>query len=225
MVQSAERDLRLDIGVPVLIGEPLHSDSTGWLRYGAEFITWTRLRSEGNFKFPVETLDYWFGLYASYQFLPSGIETRLRIAHISSHLVDGSADASGMLSPKPFVYSREFAEILVGYTAGWFRPYAGATMIWATQPGNPNPVVPQVGMDVQMPLYGRWFLRCGYDFKLIGVDGTYAPANAAQAGVFYAVMKGSGVLISLYGYSGRSMHGMFYTFRDEYVAAGFQFVL
>lgn len=225
MVQFGERKLRLDIGVPVTLGEPVHSDSDGWLRYGAELMTWTRLRSEGNFKFPVETIDYWFGLYASFKLMPIGIESRLRVAHISSHLVDGLADTGGTLSRKPFVYSREFAELLFGYTAGWFRPYAGATAIWATQPDNPNPFVPQVGLDIQIPLSARWAFRGGYDVKLIGIDGTYAASNAAQAGVFYAMMDGRGILINLYGYSGRSMHGMFYTSGDQYLAAGFQLIL
>lgn len=225
MVQFGVEKLRLDIGVPILLAEPVKSDSTGWLQIGGEFMTWTRLRSEGNFKFPVETIDYWFGVYTSYQFLPSGLEARLRLAHISSHLADGAADKAGTLNPTPFVYSREFVELLFGYTVGYARPYVGATYMWTNQPDRPNAITPQVGVDIRIPINDDWQVLGGYDLRLIGIDGVYAASNAAQLGMLYNMINGHGILVSLYGFSGRSIHGMYYTLYDSYIAAGFQFIL
>lgn len=225
MYMIDDERLRLDIGASVDIAEIVNDSSTGRITIGADFMTWTRLRSETNFKFPVETVDYWFGVNGQWSTVDGLWSARGRIAHISSHLVDGLANDSATLVPAPFVYSREFIEMLVAWRP-WsvLRPYAGATFIWATQPDAPDPVVPQAGIDARIPLGGKWHIYAGYDLKLIGIDGTYAAANAAQAGIFYDLWHGRGLMLSGYGYSGRSMHGMFYTGYDEYVAVGIQVI-
>jgi hypothetical protein len=223
MVQFGEADLRLDIGASLDLLEPLARDTSGeWLTVGADFMTYTRLRSEGNFKFPVETVDYWFGLNTKWQVPSSPLHARLRIAHISSHLVDGLADSTATISPKPFVYSREFAEVLIGWHLGSLRPYAGFTAMWASQPKTPERFWPQAGIDAVIDLGSAWSVRAGYDWKLIGIDGAWAPQHAAQAGLAYTPWKGRGLALNLYGYDGRSMHGMFYTSFDSYIGLGLQ---
>lgn len=88
---------------------------------GADLFTYTRLRREGEFHFPVETIDYLFGLNAGYKVvareilptynykIPGGGDSidvsqtrqgkifyeygiRFRLSHISAHLVDGKYD-------------------------------------------------------------------------------------------------------------------------------------
>src|SRR5205823_6124554 len=63
--------LRLDIGASfdmLTLYEPVeqahHYYYHTQLTLGADFFTWTRLRSTGNFKFPVEAVDYYFGVNA-----------------------------------------------------------------------------------------------------------------------------------------------------------------
>ena len=216
MYQFDDERLRLDIGASIDIYE--WGDTTNAQRFsvGADFMTWTRLRSETNFKFPVETIDYWFGV--NFKGEIDGWQGRVRLAHISSHLVDGLADQSGTLSPAPFVYSREFIELIASRNFGVLRPYVGATLMWATQPDDPNPVIPQAGVDLRWWIGPQFQVRGGYDLRLVGINGTYAAANAAQLGVFFEAWNGRGVMLSLYGYSGRSMHGMFYQGYDAYGA-------
>ncbi len=223
MVQFGDNTLRLDIGASIDLNELVRDSVTGWLRVGTDVMTYTRLRSEGNFKFPVETTDFYFGLNATWSAPQSPLHARLRLAHISSHLVDGYADTAGVFSrQRPFVYSREFAELLIGWTYSGFRPYAGITYIWARQPRRAEPLIPQVGVDVRMPITSFLELRGGYDWKLIGIDGVYQPAHAAQLGVFAEMWNGRGILVSAYAYDGRSMHGMFFDQRDSYIGLGFQ---
>ncbi len=225
MAQPSEKHLRLDIGASVDVWEAFHTDTQGWLRLSADFMTYTRLRSDGNFKFPVETTDFYFGVGGGYAFAGSPLQLRLRIAHISSHMVDGLADTAGTIAnPKPFVYSREFAEALLGVHVGSFRPYAGVTYVWARQPRSADPFIPQAGFDARFDLGAGFQIRAGYDWKLIGVNGTYQTAQAAQAGVFTDLWNGRGLLVSVYGYNGRSMHGMFFTETDSYLGLGFQVV-
>ncbi|OJX57144.1 MAG: hypothetical protein BGO89_11625 [Candidatus Kapaibacterium thiocyanatum] len=225
MVQFGVKHLRLDIGATVDVMNPLDDTASGRLRIGADFFTFTRLRSEGNFKFPVETSDYFFGLNATYALPSSPLHARLRIAHISSHLVDGYADGEGVFTRQaPFVYSREFVELIAGYHIGSIRPYAGFTWLFATQPKRADRVIPQAGVDVRQHIGGPFHLRGGFDWKLVGIDGTYATAQAAQLGVFFDGWNGRGLMLSIYGYNGRSMHGMFFDQNDRYLGLGFQVV-
>lgn len=223
MVQFGDESLRLDIGASIDLNELVRDSVTGWLRVGTDVMTYTRLRSEGNFKFPVETTDFYFGLNATWSAPQSPLHARLRLAHISSHLVDGYADTAGVFSrQRPFVYSREFAELLVGWTVGAVRPYAGFTYVWARLPRRAEPIIPQAGLDIRLPLTTSLELRGGYDWKLLGVNGIYQGTHAAQLGIFAEMWNGRGILVSAYAYNGRSMHGMFFDQHDSYLGLGFQ---
>lgn len=225
IIQPGKNSLRLDIGARADIMEVFADTANGTMRIGADFMTYTRLRSEGNFKFPVETSDYFFGLSSSWKQASGPWSVRLRLAHISSHLVDGSADSSGRFeTQRPFVYSREFAELLTAYQVGALRPYGGLTAVWARQPRDANVLIPQLGCDVNMSLGKGLELRGGYDWKLIGISGIYVTSQAAQLGVFADLWNGRGILVSAYGFNGRSMHGMFYKQPDSYLGLGFQLI-
>lgn len=221
MYQLGPQHLRLDIGtqLELLNGDGLQ-DSTSWSA-GVGFQTWTRLRAESNFKFPVETVDYWFGVHAMYG-RASSWHVRMRLAHISSHLADGLADSAATLHPKQFVYSREFAEVLLGYTLGSIRPYLGATLVWSSIPDSPNTIIPQAGIDLSLPLDNVWSITGGYDLRLVGINNVYVAANAAQLGFQHQLHNTTALWMGLYAYSGRSMHGMFFKNQDSYLAAGFQ---
>src|SRR5687768_4058096 len=95
--------LRLDIGATVDV--LTIRDSSGVvgsiarernrLSVGFDFFTWSRLRSETGFKFPVELIDYYFGFNSGLRLAriaghqPLISEIRLRLGHISAHKVDG----------------------------------------------------------------------------------------------------------------------------------------
>ncbi len=221
MYQVGAQKLRLDIGTQLELIDGRNVDQRSQWSAGVGFQTWTRLRSEANFKFPVETVDYWFGVHGMYA-LDSSWQVRLRVAHISSHLADGLADSSATLHPKQFVYSREFAEALIGYPIGPLRPYAGLTLVWATKPDDPSSVVPQAGIDVREQLTSDWWLIGGYDVRLVGLSRIYTANHAAQLGLLYQTSPNKGIWMGLYGYHGKSMHGMFYRGQDSYLACGFQ---
>ena len=85
--------VRIDIGTSHDIIQWKAEDES--FSFGADFFTYTRARSENNFKFPVETVDYLFGVNGSYKSKSDLSEwgARLRFSHISAHLVDGYYDA------------------------------------------------------------------------------------------------------------------------------------
>lgn len=74
---------------------------------GLEALGWSRLRSLSGFRFPVETADYFFGAFVTYD--RDNEHLRLRLSHISSHLVDGTDTAE--LGGASSRYSREFLEL------------------------------------------------------------------------------------------------------------------
>ena len=73
---------------------------------GIEGLVWSRLETLSQFRFPVQTVDYFFGVYQEWR--DSYANWRVRISHISSHLVDGSDSITGGASS---AYSREFVEV------------------------------------------------------------------------------------------------------------------
>jgi hypothetical protein len=217
--QLAPKTLRLDIGAaPVLF----RFDST--YTVSTEFFTLTRLRSEGNLKFPVETADYWFGFTGSYAPAGSNVNVRMRVAHISSHLVDGYANAQGVFDRQlPFVYSREFVETIATYTLDGFRPYAGLTWVWSIQPRYFDRIIPHIGFDYRHDLGNGFIARCGHDARWIGINGTYVPQHATQIGIEQRHTSGTSTGIHLYRFDGRSIHGMFANQGESYLGIGLSY--
>jgi hypothetical protein len=234
--QFDAQKLRLDIGHSQDLVEIHNSDSVK-IDAGADFFTYTRLRSEDHFKFPVETSDYYFGVNASYlqKFKSMDISARLRIAHISSHLVDGFSENDVFLQP-PIIYSREFVNLIVaanlekflGYPDANIRLYAGFTYIFSTKPKDPMPVMPELGWDFSLPVFSDPLIRKmftidgGQDFKFEGIGGVYNFVSSSQIGIGIHTLKSAGLFFGFYNYSGLSMHGQFYKTQDNYNAIGFQ---
>ncbi len=79
----------------------------GRVGIGLEAIVWSRLETLSEFRFPVQTADYFFGAFADWH--DANATWRFRVSHISSHLVDGTDSITGGSSSK---YSREFVEIM-----------------------------------------------------------------------------------------------------------------
>ncbi|MBK9247098.1 MAG: DUF1207 domain-containing protein [Ignavibacteria bacterium] len=227
MYQFDDNKLRLDIGNSIDLQTLKLTDSL-LLSLGTDFFTLTRLRSEGKLKFPVETADFYFGINGAvkHQFTPTTEwSVRLRIAHISSHLVDGYASDSVFVRQKPFVYSREFVELIGAVEfSQQVRVYGGFTYLWATQPRRANRFIPEFGFDGSYSLSKSLSFEFGYDFKLIGVDNSYQGTHAAQAGLFLKTSKNKGYLLTFFAYRGRSVHGMFYDQNDAYSGIGFQVI-
>ncbi len=65
----------------------------GKVGVGLEGIVWSRLETLSQFRFPVQTADYFFGLFADWH--DAYATWRVRISHISSHLVDGTDSITG----------------------------------------------------------------------------------------------------------------------------------
>jgi hypothetical protein len=220
---NADR-LRLDIGTTIDL-EQFDIRSNWKVGIGADAFILTRLRSEGNFKFPVETADYFFGLQGAAHGTIDGVPVggRLRLSHISTHLVDGAANAQGVFAErKPFVYSREFADVTGYVIIGDIRLYGGITWIWSTQPRNIGRIVPQLGFDTRYAIAKNLSLEAGYDVRISEVQDITLPTHSMQCGVKLHMANSTGLWFGLIASSGRSIHGMYHTEREEYLGYGFR---
>lgn len=216
-------NLRLDIGTSLdLYKKEFKHDK---LAFGIDFFTFTRLRSEGKFKFPVETSDYFFGINSSYQsqLFGKSLSIRTRIAHISSHLVDGFAD-SLTFRKLPFVYSREFIDIVGFLDFDYIRVYGGSMILFSTIPKVFSVFNPQIGFDFNHPISKLIEIEIGSDFKLQEIENKWREQISIQTGITFRTFEKMGITLFGNYFKGSNIHGMFFNENDEYFALGIQAV-
>lgn len=195
--------------------------------FGADIFTFTRLRSTNEFKFPVETIDYLFGINFGYKNQSQVIERgfRIRLSHISTHLVDGSYDTTNDLKWRnnrvPIVYSREFIEVIPYVKYENFRIYAGFTYLFHTIPLNMDKNIYQAGFDY---FYNSGILPfapfLAYDLKMEKRYLKYTGNNNFSAGVKFGDYSAKGLSIFYSYISGYSIHGQLFDLKERYSSIG-----
>jgi Protein of unknown function (DUF1207) len=227
--QAGNSDLRLDIGNSIdLLAFNALASSGDKLVFGADFFTWTALRQDENFHFPVDAVDYLFGLNFSYSY-PMGnahvLESRLRWSHISAHLVDGRFQKESMSwreGQLPRVYSREYFELIVAYNIDNFlRPYAGLSYVYHIDPADLGKEVAQIGFEATLPHNSddRIHPYLAYDLRLLKIS-EYSAAHSAQIGIKFGHWYGRGLNLFIALYNGMSYHGEYHDARISYWGPG-----
>jgi hypothetical protein len=216
--------VRIDIGTSHDITHWIYEDKS--FSFGADFFTYTRARSEKNFKFPVETVDYLFGVNGGYKSKSEKSEwgARLRFSHISAHLVDGYYDTeteSWMSGREPFVYSKEFFELIGYYKIYDLRVYLGITYNIHIVPDENKKEIFQIGFDYYPNLLATTVFTpfIAYDFKLTGIE-EYSGNNIISAGIKFGNPESRGFSILASYFSGKSVHGEFYDISESYATIG-----
>ncbi len=219
--------LRLDIGASTDIYRISNNNSV--LSFGADIFTFTRLRSENNFRFPVETIDYFFGLNSGYKIIAGDNQYgfRFRFSHISAHLVDGRFDKGSVTwlnGLQPFVYSREFFELLPFYQFNTLRFYAGMTYLIHVIPDGIGKEIYQAGFDYYFTFFpvNSIVPFAADDFKLSQI-GSYFGNNIFMAGIKFGEYDRKGFKIYYSYTSGKSIHGELYNLSESYSSIGFNF--
>jgi len=222
--------IRLDISTSQDIVRWTDEDES--ISIGVDLFTFTRLRSTENFKFPVETIDYLFGLNAGYKKQLEGNREygiRFRLSHISAHLVDGQYDSQAQEwreGREPFVFSKEFIELFPYYRINSLRVYTGFTYIFHIVPDDIKSFNLQLGFDYFVTQFGNDDMTpfIAYDFKLAGNE-KYVGNNILSVGVKFGKWNKGGLSLHYTYISGKSVHGEFYDVNENYSAIGFNFEL
>lgn len=226
MFALGEDWLRLDIGTSRDILQLKSGEET--ISFGADLFTFTRLRSNDNFKFPVETIDFFFGINAGYKKQDGDKEygLRVRLSHLSAHLVDGRYDVHSsewVNGREPFTFSKEFIEFFPYYRVSGFRVYLGLTYIFHIIPERINKGIYQVGFDYYILPFSNGSITpfVAYDFKLNGINDTYFGNNVAKLGVKFGSPYSRGFSILISYISGKSIHGELFDLTENYLNIGF----
>ncbi len=224
---SGKKQLRLDIGGSVdLVTWSLSANDR--MTVGADFFTWTSLREDENFHFPVDAVDYLFGINASWarplsdDLRASG---RLRWSHISAHMVDGrfvkerGEWKDGQL---PRVYSREYVEVIGAVEwKSMARVYAGMQVIYHIDPAWLGKTSLRLGMEVwRNAVIFPWIhVYAAYDLQTVDIHAVTA-RHTARLGLKWGSWQGRGVSTFLTWFSGYSVHGEYFDHRETYWGPG-----
>lgn len=221
-----ESDIRLDIGNSRDLIQYAYNDSTRF-SFGVDLFTFTKLNGETDFHFPVDAVDYLFGLNAGYRKTEKDFEYgfRFRISHISAHFVDGHFDPqlnTWKNNRNPIVYSREFIEFLPFWRKETIRVYGGFTYLFHVVPKDIGKMNLQTGFDLFVPqLFNKRINPfIAYDLKLIKLK-KYSGVNSLTAGVKFGNFNSSGFSISLNYFAGFSLHGEYFDMYEKYLSLNF----
>lgn len=225
LFNTSDNKIRLDIGTSQDI---LHIKSNEIvISFGADLFTFTRLRSEKDFHFPVETIDYLFGINSSFKKIYDNRELglRFRFSHISAHLVDGQFDktANNWRDDRlPQVYSREFIELFPFIRFNDLRFYAGLTYVFHSSPREIKKGIFQIGGDYFVTkLKTDWFTPfIAYDFKILGKE-KYVGNNFINFGLKFGEFNKKGFSIYYSYIAGKSVHGEYSDLNESYSSIGF----
>jgi hypothetical protein len=217
-------ELRLDIGTSADIY--LYKSGNKFLSFGADLFTYTRLRGTSSFHFPVETIDYLFGINMGYKIFKDKNEYgfRFRFSHISAHLVDGAFDfglSDWRNGRDPRTYSREFLEFFPYYRINGLRFYLGFTYLINVNPDFIGNGIYQCGFDyfADKLIADAATPFLAYDFKLAEIE-KYAGNNIIAAGVKFGSYNSKGVSILMSYFSGKSIHGEYFNISENYTTIG-----
>ncbi len=196
---------------------------------GADFFTYTLLHGEKDFHFPVDAVDYLFGLnWSVRKGLNDGVLSgRLRLSHISAHFVDGHYDGTTARwkdNRGPHVYSREFLELIAAYepSASPLAPriYGGGSYLFHTDPRNLSRWSGVAGIEFHRAILPSLTAYASYQWSPMKVVAV-VPRNTARVGLKAGNWDGAGLNFSLSYFSGYSLHGEYYDVVERYFEAGF----
>jgi hypothetical protein len=189
---------------------------------GVEFFTFSNLRSEDNFKFPVDAIDYYFGLKFSY-LRPlkknMSLSGRLRIAHISSHFEDGHKYERTDTIFTPIVYSREFLD-LSGILDTRInkrislRNQFSINLLFHSIPDDFAKVYFQYGFEVNLKITRILSVYFSNELRYVEIKNNWNLNINIETGIKIGKLNSRGVNIFFNYYDGQDYKGQYY---DKYL--------
>ena len=208
--------LKLDIGASLDIVALKSGDKI--FSAGADFFTFSNLRSESNFKFPVDAIDYFFGINLNFRNDISKdrrVSARFRLSHISSHLQDGHVYERTDTIFTPFVFSKEFIDLsaIYEYDASknlLLRAQGGLNFIFHSIPDEISSLSGQIGLEARYYLTDILSLYISNEVTISEVsDETNANENL-ETGISLGNKNSRGITVFFNYYDGQDFRGQYY---------------
>jgi hypothetical protein len=229
--------LKLDIGSSIDFLECRTGSPGGRLRIGADFFTYALTTSAEGLRLQVDAVDGFFGGHIVY--VAPGEEghlaLRLRLLHVSGHLIDGHWDHGTMQwidNKIPIPYTRDFGELTGLYT--WpgesvaVSAYSGISYATLVRPDNLARYGTLHGVELRstglLPSFGGrpMSLYIADNLAVTGIP-VYYSTNNLEFGVKFGEWDGTG--IRFYGsyYHGLEVFSQYYYVRTDQWGLGFAF--
>jgi hypothetical protein len=227
--------LKLDIGSSIDFLQWKPDTAGGRLRVGADFFTYALTTSAEGLRLQVDAVDGFFGGHVVYAGADGRFALRLRLLHISGHLIDGHWDRSTMMwkdNKLPIPYTRDFGELTGLWTwsgsAAALSAYTGFSYATLVRPGDLSRYATLHGFELRTtdifgPFAGRPFaLYAADNLAITGIPACYG-TNNLEFGVKFGAWDGTG--IRLYGsyYHGLEVFSQYYYVRTDQWGLGFAF--
>ena len=229
--------LKLDIGSSIDFLEYRTDTAGSRLRLGADFFTYALTTSAQGLRLQVDAVDGFFGGHIVYA-APGDdgrLFIRLRLLHISGHLIDGHWDRSTMEwkdNKLPIPYTRDFGELTALYAwpgkALELSAYSGFSYATLVRPDNLSRYGTIHGIEIHTTgltpsALGRpYSLYVADNLAVTGIPVCYG-TNNMEFGVKLGEWNGTG--IRLYGsyYHGLEVFSQYYYVRTDQWGIGFAF--
>ena len=227
--------LKLDIGSSIEFLQWQPDTSSGRIRLGADLFTYALTTSAQGLRLQVDAVDGYFGghiVYAPEGY--GGLSLRLRLLHVSGHLIDGHWDGTTMQwkdNKLPIPYTRDFGEI-TGLTT-WtgrlasLRAYTGVSYATLVRPDNLSRFGTLHGFELRStglpPFAGRPFSVYVADHIAFSGIPTWYGTNNLEFGVKFGEWDGTGIRIYGSWYNGLEVFSQYYFLRTDQWGLGFAF--
>jgi hypothetical protein len=227
--------LKLDIGSSIDFLQWRPDTSGGRIRLGADFFTYALTTSAEGLRLQVDAVDGFFGGHVVYAGADGRGALRLRLLHISGHLIDGHWDRSTMQwkdNKLPIPYTRDFGELTGLWTwsgnVAALSAYTGFSYATLVRPGDLSRYGTLHGFELRTtdllgPVGGRAFaLYAADNLAITGIPACYG-TNNLEFGMKFGTWDGTG--IRLYGsyYHGLEVFSQYYYVRTDQWGLGFAF--
>jgi hypothetical protein len=221
--------LQLDIGVSFdLIGLKAKRNT---FSFGIDFFTFSNLRSEDNFKFPVDAIDYMFGVNFNLKKSLSEknvLTSRLRVSLISSHLEDGHIYPVTDTIFTPYVYSKEFLNLAVMSEYSVNRSLSLKSMlavdyVFSAIPSEISSFSAQFGIELRQYITKIVGVYVSNEVNLANVNSTTNLNESFEAGIAIGKPYSRSVNFYFDYYDGQDYRGQYYGGYFNYKGLGIRF--
>ncbi len=224
-----KKNLTLDIGAALdLIGYKANQNT---FSFGIDMFTFSNLRSEDNFKFPVDAIDYFFGINFNFKKMTSvknKISGRLRISHISSHFEDGHQYQRTDTIFTPVVYSEEFinAAFMDHYYLNRnlsFKGLFALNYIFHSIPNSISNLSCQSGLEFRNYFTRIFSLYISNNLNLASVNSVVNLNENCETGISIGERNSRSVNFYFDYYDGQDYRGQYYGNYLNYKGLGVRF--
>lgn len=210
------KNLRLDIGATMDIVGLKNGNSD--YSFGADFFTFSNLRSESNFKFPVDAIDYLFGINFNLRKIYNEklrLAYRLRVSHISSHFEDGHIYERTDTIFTPVVFSKEFIDIAAVSDIKFIENFYLKNMlalnyVFHSIPEEITEFSGQFGIETKYYFSKIFSAYISADFVLAKVRSESNLNISMESGLSLGRINSRAILIYFSYYDGQDYRGQYY---------------